>query len=55
MAYQRGSLKQVKRKAGFTWILRYRITQPDRRRVEHTHIVGLVSDFFRLPEAEGTF
>ena len=27
MAYQRGSLKQVKRKAGLMWILRYRITQ----------------------------
>jgi integrase len=51
MAYQRGSLKQVKRKAGFTWILRYRITQPDRRRVEHTHIVGLVADFPKTKDA----
>jgi hypothetical protein len=31
--------------------LRYRITQPDGRRVEHTHIVGLVADFPKCKDA----
>jgi integrase len=51
MAYQRGSLKQVKRKAGLTWILRYRITQPDGRRVEHVRTVGFVADFPKVKDA----
>ena len=45
MAYQRGSLKQIQREAGLTWILRYRVTRPDGTRVEHAVNVGLVRDF----------
>jgi integrase len=45
MAYQRGCLKQIRKKAGLTWILRYRVGRPDGKRVEHTATVGLVSDF----------
>jgi integrase len=45
MAYQRGSLKQVQRKAGLAWILRYRVNRPDGTRVEHAVNVGLVRDF----------
>src|SRR5437667_137959 len=45
MAYQRGSLKQVERKEGLTWVLRYRVTKPDGNRVEGTPlVVGLVCD-----------
>ena len=41
MAYQRGSLKKVKKKKGLTWVLRYRING-----VEQTPlVVGLVEDF----------
>ena len=45
MAYQRGSLKQVERKDGLTWILRYRINRPDGSRAENTETVGLVKNF----------
>jgi integrase len=45
MAYQRGSLKQVKRKEGATWVLRYRTNTADGRRVENTLPVGLLLDF----------
>jgi integrase len=45
MAYQRGSLKQIQRKGGLTWILRYRVNRPDGTRVEHVVNVGLVRDF----------
>ena len=45
MAYQRGSLKKVPRKEGDTWVLRYRVSRADGRRVENTMPVGLVSDF----------
>jgi hypothetical protein len=45
MAYQRGSLKKVRRKEGETWVLRYRVTASDGRRVENTMAVGLVRDF----------
>jgi integrase len=51
MAYQRGSLKQVRRKTGPTWILRYRVSRPDAKRVEHSHIVGLVADFPKWKDA----
>jgi len=51
MAYQRGSLKQVRRKTGPTWILRYRVSSPDAKRVEHSHIVGLVADFPKRKDA----
>ena len=42
--YQRGSLKKVPRKAGETWVLRYRVTSCERR-VEHIKMVGFVRDF----------
>src|SRR5712664_137184 len=45
MAYQRGSLKKVRRKEGETWVLRYRVTSSDGRRVEHIKPVGLVREF----------
>jgi integrase len=45
MAYQRGSLKKVRRKEGETWVLRYRVTSAEGKRVEHTFPVGLVRDF----------
>ena len=45
MAYQRGSLKKVPRKEGDTWVLRYRVSSMDGRRVENTLPVGLVRDF----------
>jgi integrase len=45
MAYQRGSLKQVRRKEGDTWVLRYRVATADGRRVENTLPIGLVRDF----------
>lgn len=41
MAYQRGSLKKVRKKKGLIWVLRYRINS-----IEQTPlVVGLVSDF----------
>ena len=45
MAFQRGSLKKVQRKEGATWMLRYRVSTADGRRVEHNLPVGLVRDF----------
>jgi integrase len=45
MAYQRGSLKKVRRKEGETWLLRYRVTSVEGKRVEHTLPVGLVRKF----------
>jgi integrase len=45
MAYQRGSLKKVHRKEGETWVLRYRVTNPDGRRVENVIPIGLVRQF----------
>jgi integrase len=51
MAYQRGSLKQVERKAGLTWILRYRVARSDGKSVEHAANVGLVRDFPKKADA----
>jgi len=45
MDYQRGALRKVHRKAGEIWVLRYRVTHADGRRVENTLPVGLVRDF----------
>jgi integrase len=45
MAYQRGSLKKVRRKEGEIWVLRYRVTNPDGRRVENVMPIGLVREF----------
>jgi integrase len=53
MAYQRGCLKVVNRKEGETWVLRYRFSTSDGRRVEGTPlVVGLVQDFPTEAEAE---
>jgi len=43
MSYQQGSLRQVKRKDGLTWLFRYRVTK-NGRRVENTRVVGLVQN-----------
>ena len=51
MAYQRGSLKAVNRKEGATWVLRYRVTASDGRRVENIMQVGLVRDFPKEKDA----
>jgi integrase len=51
MSYQRGSLKKSARKGGQTWVLRYRVTKPDGRRVEHGIPVGLVCDFPKEKDA----
>jgi integrase len=45
LSYQRGSLKQVPRKQGDTWVLRYRVVNAEGRRVENTFPIGLVRDF----------
>jgi integrase len=45
MAYQRGSLKKVRRKEGETWVLRFRVTNAEGKRVEHIAPIGLVRDF----------
>jgi integrase len=51
MAYQRGSLKQVSRREGATWVLRYRIANGEGRRVENTAPVGLVRNFPKAQDA----
>lgn len=51
MSYQRGSLKKYARKGGPTWVLRYRVTNPDGKRVEHGIPVGLVRDFPKEKDA----
>jgi integrase len=43
MAYQRGSIR--KSRSGEYWVLRYRVTAADGRRVEHNATVGFVRDF----------
>jgi integrase len=45
MSYQRGCLKKLRRKEGETWVLRFRVTNAEGRRVEHILPVGLVSEF----------
>jgi integrase len=51
MSYQRGSLKKLPRKGGETWVLRYRVTKADEKRVEHILPVGLVRDFPKEKDA----
>src|SRR6516162_1284542 len=51
MSYQRGSLKKVHRKEGETWVLRYRVSTADGRRVEHNTPIGLVRKFPRDEDA----
>jgi hypothetical protein len=45
MSYQRGSLRNVKRKEGEIWVLQYRVTNSDGRRVENVMPIGLVQQF----------
>jgi integrase len=45
MAYQRGSLKKLRRKEGETWVLRFRVLSAEGKRVENILPVGLVADF----------
>ena len=45
MAYQRGSLKKVRRKEGEIWVLRYRVTNSTGKRVENVVPIGLVQEF----------
>jgi hypothetical protein len=52
MAYQRGNLKQVLRKEGWTWVLRHHIMKPDGSRAEGPLIVGLVSALPTRDDAE---
>ena len=47
MAYQRGSLKEVKKKEGLTWVLRYRVGGKEQTPL----VVGLVADFPTEDEA----
>src|SRR6266436_3733751 len=51
MAYQRGCLKKVPRKDGDTWVLRFRVTGLDGRRVENTMPVGSLRDFPKEKDA----
>ena len=51
MAYQRGSLQKKSRKAGETWVLRYRVTTAGGSRVENIKPVGLVRDFPKVKDA----
>jgi integrase len=45
MAYQEGRIRKVKRLAGDTWMLRFRVDAPDGTRKEHTLPIGLVRLF----------
>ncbi len=45
MAYQRGSLKKVRRKEGEIWVLRYRVTHSTGKGVENVMPIGLVQEF----------
>ena len=47
MAYQRGSLKKVKKKEGLTWVLRHRVGGKEQTPL----VVGLVADFPTEDEA----
>ena len=51
MSYQRGALRKLHRKAGETWVLRYRVTSADGKRVENNVNVGLVRDFPKEKDA----
>ncbi len=47
MAYQRGSLKKVRKKRGWIWVLRYRINGAEQTPI----VVGLVANFPSEDEA----
>ena len=42
--YQEGSIRQIRRADGMTWVLRYYTTRADGKRVEHMVGIGLVKD-----------
>lgn len=42
--YQEGSIRQIRRADGMTWVLRYYTTRADGKRVEHMITIGLVKD-----------
>lgn len=42
--YQEGSIRQIRRAEGMTWVLRYYTTRADGKRVEHMVGIGLVKD-----------
>jgi integrase len=51
MAYQKGSIRKVKRLQGDTWMLRFRQDAPDGTRKEHTLPIGLVRQFPKESDA----
>jgi integrase len=51
MAYQRGSLKKLRRKEGETWVLRFRVVSAEGKRVEDILPIGLVRDFPKEKDA----
>ena len=51
MKYQNGSLKQIQRKDGLTWLYRFHVERPDGTRVENTRFVGRVADFPNMGRA----
>lgn len=51
MSYQRGALRKVHRKAGDMWVVRYRVSRSDGKRVENTLPIGLVRDFPKETDA----
>jgi integrase len=51
MAYQRGALRKIHRRAGETWVLRYRVTSAEGKRVENTLPVGFVRDLPKEKDA----
>src|SRR6202034_3644125 len=42
--YQEGSIRQIRRADGMTWVLRYYTTRADGKGVEHIVAIGLVKD-----------
>jgi integrase len=51
MAYQRGSIRKVARRSGEVWMLRFRVSTPDGRRIENNVPVGSVRDFPKKRDA----
>jgi integrase len=45
MSFQRGALRKVHHKAGDRWMLRFRLTRADGKRLECREFVGMVKDF----------
>lgn len=45
MSFQRGALRKVHHKAGDVWMLRYRMTLPNGKRLERREYVGAVREF----------